>query len=96
MSGVVVVLVDGVGASIVSTMQIENRTVLRMNTSAMPKYCSITPPSNGPAMRVALPVAESRLIAVESESPARPPMNLRRTGMSVVQNKPLRNDVIAM
>ena len=47
-------------------------------------------------MRVALPVAESRLIAADSAPPERSPSSLRRIGMSVAQNSPLNSEATAI
>ena len=71
-------------------------TPLSVNTPNIPTVCRTTPPSMGPAMRVALPVAESRLIAVDTFPSERSPSRRRRIGMSVAQNKPLRIEASAI
>ena len=88
--------VAGSCASRTKTRQMAYTLTLRKKTPVMPTHCSITPPNSGPAMRVALLVAASRLIAADTESPAKSPTRRRRTGISVAQNKPLRTEAIAI
>ena len=74
-----------------ATRHAANTAALNRNTPDRLKACSTTPPSTGPAIRVALEVAESRLIAAARSPSERSPSRRRRTGMSVAQKMPLRH-----
>ena len=86
----------GTGVRATATRHAPNRAALNRNTPDRLKACNTTPPSTGPAIRVALEVAESRLIAAARSPSERSPSRRRRTGMSVAQKMPLSTDAAAI
>ena len=86
----------GMGVSATATRHAKNAAALSRNTPERLKACNATPPSTGPAMRVALEVAESRLIAAARSPSERSPRRRRRTGMSVAQKTPQSTAAAAM
>ena len=72
-------------------------TVPSRKTPARPTLSSSSPPSAGPSIRVALPVADSSAIAEPSRSmPAISPLMMRRIGRSAAKYTPLRKAPSAM
>ena len=86
----------GTGVSAMATRHAANTAALSTNTPDRLNVCNTTPPSTGPAIRVALVVAESRPIAAARSPSARSPRRRRRTGMSVAQKTPQSTDAVAM